>query len=89
MRYITLMESPVGTLPYGQTRSYAAVASAISNPTAVRAVRTVNGKNPISIIRRCHRVIGSDGHLVVYASGRAAKQYLLALDGAHRSPALT
>jgi methylated-DNA-[protein]-cysteine S-methyltransferase len=75
-------------IPFGQTRSYAEVASAISHPRAVRAVGAANGKNPISIIAPCHRVIGSNGHLVGYAGGLAAKQYLLALEGAQRSPAL-
>jgi methylated-DNA-[protein]-cysteine S-methyltransferase len=76
-------------IPYGQTRSYAEVASAISSPRAVRAVGAANGKNPISIIAPCHRVIGSNGDLIGYAGGLAAKQYLLALEGTHRSPALT
>lgn len=76
-------------IPYGQTRSYAEVASAISNPSAVRAVGAANGKNPISIIAPCHRVIGSNGHLVGYAGGLAAKQYLLALEGARRIRAPT
>ncbi len=76
-------------IPYGQTRSYAEMASGISNPKAVRAVGAANGKNPISIIAPCHRVIGSNGHLVGYAGGLAAKQYLLALEGAHRSTSPT
>jgi methylated-DNA-[protein]-cysteine S-methyltransferase len=85
----TKVWSALLAIPYGQTRSYAEIASAISNPRAVRAVGAANGRNPISIIAPCHRVIGSNGHLVGYAGGLAAKQYLLALEGAHRSLALT
>ena len=69
-------------IPYGQTRSYAEIANAIGNSRAVRAVGAANGKNPISIIAPCHRVVGSDGHLVGYAGGLAAKRYLLTLEGA-------
>ena len=76
-------------IPYGQTRSYAAVASAISNPRAVRAVRAANGKNPISIITRCHRVIGSDDHLVGYAGGLAGQAVSARFGGRAPQPALT
>ena len=69
-------------IPYGQTRSYAEIANAIGNSRAVRAVGAANGKNPISIIAPCHRVVGSDGHLVADAGGLAAKRYLLTLEGA-------
>lgn len=75
-------------IPYGQTRSYAELASAIGNARAVRAVGAANARNPISIIAPCHRVIGSSGHLVGYAGGLVAKQYLLTLEGAHRGRAL-
>ena len=67
---------------YGQTRSYAEIANTIGNSRAARAVGAANGKNPISIISPCHRVIGSDGHLVAYAGRLAAKRYLLTLEGA-------
>ena len=73
-------------IPFGQTRSYAQVASAIRHPRAVRAVGAANGKNPISIITPCHRVVGSNGHLVGYAGGLAAKRYLLALESAKAPP---
>jgi methylated-DNA-[protein]-cysteine S-methyltransferase len=69
-------------IPYGQTRSYAEIASTIGNSRGARAVGAANGKNPISIIAPCHRVIGSDGHLVAYAGGLAAKRYLLTLEAA-------
>ncbi|HEX3914164.1 MAG TPA: methylated-DNA--[protein]-cysteine S-methyltransferase [Steroidobacteraceae bacterium] len=64
-------------IPYGQTRSYAEIANTIGNSRVARAVGAANGKNPISIVAPCHRVIGSDGHLVAYAGGLAAKRYLL------------
>ena len=69
-------------IPYGQTRSYADIANTVGNSRAARAVGAANGKNPISIIAPCHRVVGSDGHLVGYAGGLAAKRYLLTLEGA-------
>ena len=65
-------------LPFGETRSYGALARAIARPTASRAVGHANSKNPISILVPCHRVIGSDGALTGYAGGAAAKQWLLA-----------
>lgn len=69
------------TIPFGQTRSYSDIARQIGNPSAVRAVGAANGRNPISIIAPCHRVIGASGHLTGFAGGLAAKQYLLALEG--------
>lgn len=70
------------TIPFGETRSYADVARQIGRPTAVRAVGAANGRNPISIIAPCHRVVGSDGSLTGFAGGLAAKETLLALEGA-------
>ncbi len=70
------------TIPYGETRSYAQIAVQIGNPTAVRAVGAANGKNPISILAPCHRVIGSNGELTGFAGGLGAKAHLLALEGA-------
>lgn len=64
-------------IPYGETRSYLDIAKAIKSPTASRAVGMANGKNPISIITPCHRVIGSNGKLTGYASGIEAKKWLL------------
>ncbi|NGY06010.1 methylated-DNA--[protein]-cysteine S-methyltransferase [Solimonas terrae] len=69
------------TIPYGQTRSYAQIAAQIGIPQAVRAVGAANGRNPISIIAPCHRVIGSDGSLTGFAGGIANKRFLLALEG--------
>lgn len=69
------------TIPFGQTRSYAQIAQQLGNPKAVRAVGAANGKNPISIIAPCHRVIGSNGDLTGFAGGLAAKTLLLSLEG--------
>ncbi|MBX7275625.1 methylated-DNA--[protein]-cysteine S-methyltransferase [Pseudomonas sp. M5A4_2d] len=70
------------TIPFGETRSYSQIAQQIGNPKAVRAVGAANGRNPISIIAPCHRVIGASGGLTGFAGGLEAKQYLLALEGA-------
>jgi methylated-DNA-[protein]-cysteine S-methyltransferase len=70
------------TIPFGQTRSYARIASQIGAPKAVRAVGAANGRNPISIIAPCHRVIGSGGALTGFAGGLTAKSQLLELEGA-------
>lgn len=67
-------------IPYGETWSYKRVAAAIGNPRATRAVGMAIHRNPIAIIIPCHRVIGSDGSLVGYASGLALKAWLLALE---------
>jgi len=68
------------TIPYGQTRSYAAIAAQIDSPAAVRAVGAANGRNPLSIVVPCHRVIGSGGRLTGFAGGLTAKQYLLSFE---------
>jgi len=68
------------TIPFGKTRSYGQIAQQIGIPKAVRAVGSANGKNPISIVVPCHRVIGSTGKLTGFAGGLAAKKYLLALE---------
>lgn len=70
----------LATIPYGTTVSYAEQARRVGSPTAVRAVGSANGRNPISIILPCHRVIGSNGSLTGYAGGLAAKEYLLGLE---------
>ena len=67
-------------IPYGETWSYQDMAIAIDNPKAVRAVGLANGKNPISIIVPCHRVIGKNGKLTGYAGGVDRKRQLLALE---------
>lgn len=68
-------------IPFGTTRSYAELAKEINKPKAVRAVGAANGRNPISIILPCHRVIGSDGSLTGYAWGMQRKQWLLKHEG--------
>lgn len=68
-------------IPYGETRSYAEIARAIGRPTAFRAVGAANGRNPISIIAPCHRVIGTNGALTGFAGGLEAKELLLGIEG--------
>jgi methylated-DNA-[protein]-cysteine S-methyltransferase len=67
-------------IPYGQTISYGELARRIGNPQASRAVGLANGKNPISIIVPCHRVIGASGKLTGYGGGLSRKEALLALE---------
>lgn len=69
-------------IPYGQTISYAQLANHIGQPTACRAVANANGKNPISLIIPCHRVIASDGKLGGYTGGIEIKQTLLDIEQA-------
>jgi methylated-DNA-[protein]-cysteine S-methyltransferase len=68
------------TIPYGETRSYGAVAAELGTPGASRAVGLANGRNPISIIVPCHRVIGADGSLTGYGGGMERKRHLLDLE---------
>jgi methylated-DNA-[protein]-cysteine S-methyltransferase len=68
-------------IPFGETRSYAEVARAIGRPTAFRAVGAANGRNPISIVAPCHRVIGTNGTLTGFAGGLEGKALLLELEG--------
>lgn len=68
------------TIPFGETRSYLQIAVQLGNPKAVRAVGAANGKNPISIVAPCHRVVGASGALTGFAGGLDAKAYLLKLE---------
>ncbi|OYW31462.1 MAG: hypothetical protein B7Z47_01055 [Chthoniobacter sp. 12-60-6] len=68
------------TIPFGETRSYAQIATQVGSPKALRAVGAANGKNPISIVAPCHRVIGSSGKLTGFAGGLPAKELLLRLE---------
>jgi methylated-DNA-[protein]-cysteine S-methyltransferase len=68
-------------IPYGETLSYGDLARRIGNPNASRAVGLANGRNPISILVPCHRVIGADGSLTGYGGGLERKQWLLAHEG--------
>ncbi|MDM1763360.1 MULTISPECIES: methylated-DNA--[protein]-cysteine S-methyltransferase [unclassified Acinetobacter] len=70
------------TIPFGETRSYKDIAEQIGNVKAVRAVGAANGKNPISIIAPCHRVVGANGKLVGFAGGLENKNVLLKLESA-------
>ncbi|MFM5335018.1 methylated-DNA--[protein]-cysteine S-methyltransferase [Aeromonas enteropelogenes] len=67
-------------IPYGETRSYGDIALAIGKPNAMRAVGAANGRNPLSIIVPCHRVIGQNGSLTGYAGGLEIKKALLQLE---------
>jgi methylated-DNA-[protein]-cysteine S-methyltransferase len=70
-------------IPYGQTWSYGQLAHRIDQPSASRAVGLANGRNPISILVPCHRVIGADGSLTGYGGGLERKRWLLAHEGLH------
>ena len=69
-------------IPYGDTWSYRRLAEEVGNVKAVRAVGLANGRNPVSIVVPCHRVVGADGSLTGYGGGLPAKQWLLS----HESP---
>lgn len=68
------------TIPYGETRSYGEIAGQIGSPAASRAVGLANGRNPISIIVPCHRVVGAAGSMTGYAGGIDRKRMLLSLE---------
>ena len=70
-------------VPYGQTCSYGAIATAVGKPAASRAVGMANHRNPIAIIVPCHRVIGASGALTGFGGGLPAKRYLLGLEQRH------
>jgi methylated-DNA-[protein]-cysteine S-methyltransferase len=65
------------TIPYGHTVSYGEIATTLGNPLSSRAVGLANGRNPISVIVPCHRVIGADGSLTGYGGGLPRKRWLL------------
>lgn len=69
------------TIPSGASQSYGALARQLNNPKAVRAVGTAAGRNPVSIIVPCHRILGSGGQLTGYAGGLWRKEALLKLEG--------
>ena len=73
------------TIPFGETRSYGEIAEQVGSPKAVRAVGAANGRNPISIIAPCHRVIGANGKLTGFAGGLEAKACLLGIETKQRS----
>jgi methylated-DNA-[protein]-cysteine S-methyltransferase len=67
-------------IPYGETSTYGALALELGDPRTVRAVGLANGRNPISIVVPCHRVIGADGSLTGYGGGLERKRHLLELE---------
>lgn len=67
-------------IPYGQTRTYAELAELLGRPTAARAVGAANGRNPVSIVVPCHRLVGRAGDLTGYAGGVERKRFLLDLE---------
>lgn len=71
-------------IPFGVTISYGELAERVGNPSASRAVGAANGRNPISIIVPCHRVIGSNGKLTGYGGGIERKEWLLAHESEHK-----
>jgi methylated-DNA-[protein]-cysteine S-methyltransferase len=72
-------------IPYGELRSYGDVAAMLGERSMAQAVGAANGRNPISIIVPCHRVVGADGSLVGYAGGLERKQFLLELENPSRT----
>lgn len=68
------------TIPFGESRSYGDLAQMFGNRSMAQAVGSANGRNPISIIVPCHRVVGADGSLVGYAGGLERKEFLLELE---------
>ncbi|POH61076.1 methylated-DNA--[protein]-cysteine S-methyltransferase [Arthrobacter glacialis] len=67
-------------IPFGEVRSYGELAAMLGDKSMAQAVGSANGRNPISIIVPCHRVVGADGALVGYAGGLDRKQFLLELE---------
>lgn len=67
-------------IPFGKTVSYIEIAKRLGDEKVIRAAASANGKNPISIIIPCHRVVGKDGSLTGYAGGLHRKKYLLELE---------
>ena len=75
-------------IPFGETRSYGQLARALGDPNLMRAVGAANGRNPLSIVAPCHRVVGAAGQLTGFAGGLEAKRFLLALEGVGPGPDL-
>jgi O-6-methylguanine DNA methyltransferase len=75
-----LVWDAVAAVPYGETRTYGAIAHAIGRPAAARAVGAANGANPLPIIIPCHRLIGANGDLIKYGGGIDIKRRLLSLE---------
>jgi len=75
--------SVLRTIPYGRTMSYGEQATALGDARKARAVGAANGRNPISVIVPCHRVVGSNGSLTGFAGGLSSKEWLLAHERQH------
>ncbi|SRX72387.1 methylated-DNA--[protein]-cysteine S-methyltransferase [Aequorivita antarctica] len=75
-------------IPFGKTTSYQQMANKLGDPKVIRAAASANGKNPISIIIPCHRVIGSDGSLTGYAGGLHRKKWLLEFESPSQQQSL-
>ncbi|MFD3941866.1 methylated-DNA--[protein]-cysteine S-methyltransferase [Streptomyces sp. NPDC058579] len=73
-------------IPYGETRTYGELAEELGNPGASRAVGLANGKNPVSIVVPCHRVVGASGSLTGYGGGLDRKRRLLAFESGAAAP---
>jgi methylated-DNA-[protein]-cysteine S-methyltransferase len=70
----------IRTIPYARSATYGEIARALGRPSAARAVGAAVGRNPLSLIVPCHRVVGSNGALTGYAGGLARKRWLLAME---------
>jgi methylated-DNA-[protein]-cysteine S-methyltransferase len=72
----------IDRIPYGQTTTYGEMAQELGDPALAREVGAAVGRNPLSIVVPCHRVVGKDGKLTGYAGGLERKRFLLELEGA-------
>jgi methylated-DNA-[protein]-cysteine S-methyltransferase len=72
----------IDRIPYGQTTTYGEMAQELGDPALAREVGAAVGRNPLSIVVPCHRVVGKDGRLTGYAGGLERKRFLLELEGA-------
>ena len=79
-KFQTQVWQALSEIPFGETRNYGEIAKRIGRPSAARAVGAANGRNPISIIVPCHRVIGASGQLTGFAGGLETKELLLTLE---------
>jgi methylated-DNA-[protein]-cysteine S-methyltransferase len=77
--------SAIAAIPYGKTAAYRELAERIGRPASIRAAGAATGRNPLSIIVPCHRVLGADGTLTGYAGGLDRKRALLALESRARA----
>ncbi len=79
----TRVWTALADIPFGDTISYGELARRVGNPAASRAVGLANGRNPLSILVPCHRVIGANGTLTGYGGGLERKRWLLTHEGLH------